>query len=845
MLTGDIHHGGAGSDGFGLVMAFTLTTFLSALLLFSIQPMFAKMVLSLLGGSPSVWAVALCFFQGALLAGYCYAHLLMRYVPAGYAGIVHLVVFALALVTLPIGLPGGGWREPPTGDPALWQLGLFTVAIGLPFLAVSANAPLLQAWFARTGHPAGHDPYFLYGASNLGSFVALLAYPLVLEPAFGLTSLSRQWTIGFVVLGLAIAVCFWLMRQRLTSSALDVAVPSPVHPNGSDRPTWVQRAGWVGLALVPSALLTAFTAHVATDVASAPLIWVIPLSLYLLTFVVVFREQPLALVPCVLAVAVGTWVFAEWLAGLAGVVLPNTALAGLAVAGGTVAAWLYLKGGISPFRWLLAIQLAAVVLTLLQISKTDSDAWLLAAGMGMFAFFFSSLVAHRTLYEARPAVRYLTEFYLWMSLGGVLGGLFAALIAPRLFSEVFEYPILLALTMACRPGALNIAWHDRGEQQKLWVLAALGLLLVWWVDLSGLAHDVHGMADWLSQNVTLLSIGTGLANALLWAGHHGFATVLTVVFAVLLVVWYARPPRQLVAAGLMCLAVVLLPSSVKQGEAQRSYFGVYRVYQTPDGSYRILMHGTTLHGAQRLTPPAGKEDERPVPATYYYPGSPMARTIEFVRGRLANEGRKGKYGVVGLGTGSLACFAQDAERWRFFEIDPVIVSIARDESKFTFVSKCQPQLDVVLGDARLTMAHEPEGSYDLIIVDAFSSDAIPVHLLTADAIRMYMSRLAPDGILLLHISNRYLDLDSVLAATRPLVPGVEGLLLDDDEADGSYASTGSTVGLFAKNSKLLPPLRALAMAKELPDTSMRGWTDDYSDILSPFLSRLTPYTSSD
>lgn len=278
-----------GPSALTLVTAFTATTFLSALLLFSIQPMFAKMVLPILGGAPSVWAVALCFFQGALLAGYCYAHALNRFAPWKYAGLIHLAVIVIAVAALPIGLPAA-WREPPPGDPYLWQLGLFAVAVGLPFVAVSANAPLLQAWFARTGHPNGHDPYFLYGASNLGSFFALIAYPLLLEPQFGLTSLSRQWTIGFLLLGLAVAVCFWLLRLaadprggRIEAAPGVAASAEPEAVSEVPAPSWSSRLGWVGLALVPSALLTAYTTHIATDVASAPLIWVGPLSLYLLT----------------------------------------------------------------------------------------------------------------------------------------------------------------------------------------------------------------------------------------------------------------------------------------------------------------------------------------------------------------------------------------------------------------------------------------------------------------------------------------------------------------------------------------------------------------------------------
>ena len=760
--------GSVKSAGLGLVAAFTATTFLSALLLFSIQPLFAKMVLPVLGGAPSVWAVALCFFQGALLVGYCYAHLLNRLVPARAAGFVHLAVFGLALLSLPIGLPAG-WAEPPPGDPYFWQLGLFSVAIGMPFLAVAANAPLLQAWFAASGHPDARDPYFLYGASNLGSLVALLGYPFLLEPTFGTRALSDFWAAGFVLLMVAIAACFLVLRGRAAAS-----VPTATMAAGTadQAPSWPRRLGWVGLALVPSALLTAFTTHISTDVASAPLLWVLPLALYLLTFVIVFRERALI-----------------------------------------------------PMRLLLIVHLAAVVAALLQLSQTKHDGWFISSATGVVVFFTSALVAHRTLYDLRPAPRYLTEFYLWMSLGGVLGGLFAALVAPHLFSEVFEYPLLLALTMACRPGALSISLRDREELLRIWLVVAGGVLAIYW-------------APWLVERLSEISpggiVGTAIDNLLEW----GTAAFIVLALAILLVVSLRHPPRQVAIAMLMFLTVVMLPSGVKRGDAQRSYFGVYRVSLSSDGNFHVLTHGTTLHGAQRIRDSEGAYKDDLTPTTYYHPKSPMARTIAEVRGRLAWQGRMGRYGVIGLGTGSLACYARQGERWRFFEIDPLVVNIASTPEQFSFLHYCQPEPDIVIGDARLTIAKEPDASFDLIIVDAFTSDAVPVHLMTAEALRLYASKLTADGIVLLHISNRYLDLDSVLAATSPLAPELHGLILSDDDADGSYASSTSTVAVFSKDETVINGYRDWPEAYELEANGLRGWTDDFSDILGPLLAKL-------
>lgn len=741
----------------GAVLAlFVATTFLSAFLLFAIQPLFAKMVLPVLGGSSSVWAVALCFFQAALLAGYGYAHLLMRHVPAASTGLVHLGLALLALVVLPVGLPEA-WREPPPGDAYLWQLGLFTVAVGLPFVAVAANAPLLQAWFARSGHRHAQDPYFLYGASNLGSLIALLGYPFVLEPAFGLTALSRDWALLYVVLIVALGACFAIVRKR-AAAKLENA-PQAVEAAPAGTPTWRDRLGWCGLALVPAALLTAFTTHIATDIASAPLLWVLPLAIYLSTFVLAFQER-LAL----------------------------------------------------PMWLLLPAQLAAVIFALLELAQTRYDKWTLTSAAGVAVFFLSALVAHRTLYLRRPRASQLTEFYLWMSFGGVLGGLFSALVAPRIFAEVFEYPLLIALSMACRPGVFG--QRSVGKNELIWLLAivAAGLLLI--------------------------ARGPALASTLGFTfGTWGITPALALVFAAVVVAFWGHGARQLVAALLMFAVVVTLPSAVKRGQAQRSYFGVYRVSQSEEGNYNVLTHGTTLHGAQRIRGLDGHLVSDTTPGTYYYSGSPMAAAVRIVQAHRDAQGGLGRFGVVGLGAGSLSCYSRKDERWRFFEIDPVVVDIAAKSNYFTFLANCQPRPDVVIGDARLTLAKEPDGSFDLIIVDAFTSDAVPAHLMTAEALQLYARKLKDDGVAVLHISNRYLDLDSVLGATLPLVPELKGLIVSDDKADGSYAQNTSTIAVFAKDQLLLDPFRALQGAQDFHAGGLDPWSDDSSDILGPFVSQ--------
>ena len=762
----------AASMGQGpFVAVFTLTTFLSALLLFSIQPLFAKMVLPVLGGSPSVWAVAMCFFQAALLAGYCWAHLLRRFASIRVAGVLHLGLALLALLALPIALPAH-WGEPPPGAPYRWQLGLFAVAVGLPFMAVAANAPLLQSWFAASGTKHARNPYFLYAASNLGSLIALLAFPFVLEPKFGLTALSRGWGFGFVALIAAIGLCYWMVRDATgtpTGDQIDRTEPAPRITSG-------QRLKWIALSFVPSALLTALTTHVATDVASAPLIWVIPLAIYLLTFVLVFRDTALI-----------------------------------------------------PPQLLLLLHLAAVITALFELARNPHHNWVVSACVGGAVFFTSAMVAHRTLYAARPDARHLTEFYLLMSLGGGLGGVFTGLIAPKLFSEVFEYPLLLALTMFCRPQALIADWKaERTHLQHLLFLCAIALTLFWlpWAleRLPDAGEDPTGVKRVLAVfNEKRIDWGKAAAPAL--------------VFAAFVVAMFRSARWQAMGVLGMCAAVVLLPSSVRRGEAQRSFFGVYRVFESYDKQYNVLMHGTTLHGAQRVRSEEGEPVADQTPGTYYHPESPMAKTVEMVRASLAEtSAAPGRYGIVGLGAGSLACYARDGENWRFFEIDPTVVGIARNPAKFTYLQTCQPRADIVIGDARLTLTKEAADSFDLIIIDAFSSDAVPVHLMTAEALKLYASKLTPTGTVLLHISNRYLDLDSVLATTLPLVPELTGLLVSDDEAGGGYARSASTVALLSKSTATIETYRVLPHQDFKPGL-VKAWTDDASDIIGPFLSK--------
>ena len=734
---------------------YTVAVFLSALLLFGVQPMYTRMVLPRLGGSPSVWSVAMVFFQSMLLAGYAYAHILMssrnRYVPVA----VHLALLIVAALTLPLSIRDL-WGEPPTGAAApFWLLGLFAVSIGLPFFALAANNPLMQAWFARTRHRDAQDPYFLYAASNIGSFLALLSYPVVFEPVFTLQAQSQLWTFGFLILTALIACCGVLMlrNQRRASARTETVA--------GDKPSWPVVGRWVFISAVPSGLLIAVTAYISTDIAAAPLLWVIPLSLYLLTWILVFQRR--ALIPH------KTMLF-----------LQPFAIAGIVVL-------LYSAG------W---------------IPLLDSLAGHLVA------FFIITMACHGELARTRPAPQFLTTFYVSLSFGGMIGGLFSGLVAPYAFSWVAEYPILAVMAVLCRPFGQEI-WKP--FERLLWPLAP---------------------SYWPQLSARFWPVAIVLGLPLLFSRSIGFdfdedPELLKIVILALVAISLVllRDPSKSAFAVAMALAMIwLYPTSETRPETMRSFFGVHKIYESEDGRFRILKHGSTIHGAQQIEDDEGKPvNGRPKPITYYHDKSAMSRAIEAVRAR---KGGPLHVAVIGLGTGTLACLSAPDETWRFYEIDPVVVEIARDPNRFTFLSSCAPQVPIVIGDARLTLAKEPDHQFDLVIVDAYSSDAIPVHLATTEAMALYKSKLAPQGVVVMHISNRHLELHIVvegIAAANGLKTWV--WRRDKDDSDDINYVFSSDVVISAKNAEDIGALaRDSSWVLNTPNPSVRTWTDDYSNV---------------
>jgi len=587
-----------------ILIVYTAAIFVSALLLFSVQPLFTKMVVPRLGGSPAVWSVAMAFFQSLLLAGYAYAHFLMQLKNRVLPVAVHLALLVLALLTLPLSI-AGGWGTPPSSGYAFWLLGLFAVSIGLPFFALAANNPLLQAWFVRTGHPSGPDPYFLYASSNIGSFLALLSYPVLLEPMFTLRTQNLIWTAGYGLLIMLIVACGALLLRSPASAAL---LNMPEDDAKALAPSWLTRARWIFLAAVPSGLLIAVTAHISTDVAAAPLLWVLPLSLYLLTWVLVFQSRPLL-----------------------------------------------------PHKWMLLAQPLAIAGVVVLLAVGCEQNLLLTLGGHQLCFFVIAMACHGELARTRPAAKYLTGFYVALSFGGMVGGLFAGLIAPFTFSWVAEYPILLALAALCRPPGGDA----RLPRWAAWYWPFLGVLAV---ALIGPSWSTGKLMNWLDDHRVWMIGGIGVLSALLALGLNAsrWKIFATVVVALALLRAY--------------------PSDDGRVETVRSFFGVHKIVVTPNGQYHVLMHGTTIHGAEKFrnddgTPVTGQ----PEPITYYHRDGGIGQAITAIRER---KGAPLRVAVIGLGSGTLTCAAEPGEDWKFFEIDQTMVDTARDPKYFTYIQVC-------------------------------------------------------------------------------------------------------------------------------------------------------------
>lgn len=710
---------------------FALAIFASAGLVFLVEPMVARMVLPRLGGSTAVWNTSLAFFQAALLAGYAYVHGLQRIRSLKIQMAMHLGVLALAALALPLRI-SSLLGAPSLGQPALWLLGVLAVSIGAPFAALSATAPLLQAWYARL-RGGDRDPYVLYAASNLGSLLALVAYPVLVEPLLRLKTQALSWSLGYGLFALVIlALAVIARRARAIDAPAPVATAPPV--------SWKDRGVWIGLSAATSSLLLGVTAHITQDVASAPFLWVIPLALYLLSFVIAFQARPM--------------------------IAPQVAL------------WLQA----------LLVPAAAVLYSIL------SAPWIWQLGSNLGAFFFTALVCHQALSARRPEPARLTDFYLSMSLGGVIGGAFNAFVAPVIFNAVWEYPIVLGLACLARP------W-GRGRPD-MWGWGAL-------------------ISAGISLGVVLLPWITGMTTIILLLTVTGGAAFLL------------RRRGWIYAVMILTLGLCSYQQLFKgKRQAYRSFFGEIQLVRVPSpvfGVVKIMVHGSTLHGAQAQNPA-----QKCIATTYYGPGTPIAqaiRTEQALRPAM-------QMGTVGLGAGTVATFTRPGDRLRFFEIDPLVVRLAFDPSKISFIRGCaRGQVSVTLGDARLSLEKVPDKTFDLLLIDAFSSDSVPTHLLTVEAIRTYLRVIKPDGVVVLHLSNRNLELEGPAAAS---VRQAGGVALAQDyytTAPSPYVESGAQAIIAGHDLASLQPFAAQG-AWVKPTIRARAWTDDYVNVFGALLARI-------
>lgn len=748
-----------------LPVLFSLTLFLSAGLLFFVELMIAKMILPLLGGTPSVWNTCMMFFQVVLLAGYGYAHISGTKVEVSRQIILHLTILAVACIVLPIAIPRQ-WAPATEGNPIGGILLLLLISIGPPFFVLSATAPLLQQWFARTGHPSAGDPYFLYSASNLGSMLALIGYPLWIEPHFRVIQQSRAWSLGYVVLLVLTVLCAAATKKyrlaRPPEGETTAAAPARECAEEGAPPTYRERGKWILLAFVPSSLMLGVTTFLSTDVAAIPLFWVIPLSLYLLSFIIVFARVP-ATVHSASVRLLPFSIIALIIGNFSDIDIP--------------------KGGIFVLH--------------------------------LLTFFLYCMVCHGEIARTRPATKRLTEFYLLLSFGGMCGGVFNSLVAPVVFNTVFEYPLILILGALLLPvrKPRRLPPSSRWREAPLYIAAplALALLTYWSAPLWQIVGEsLAGLREWLpiKQKTMEMAVTYGLP-ALLCGG-----------------LVFLRKPF-LFGIGVAALMLTLVVSKDLRRDIvhrERSFFGVLTVTRDSDGTFMNLSHGTTLHGKQWLDP-----SRRPEPVSYYHREGPVGEVFAEFGGTR----KKARIAVTGLGTGSLAAYAGPGQEIDFYEIDPAVKRISTQPAFFSYLSDCRAKWKVVLGDARLTMEKAPAQHYGIIILDAFSSDAIPVHLITKEAVDLYFSKLDQNGVLLIHITNRYVNLAPVLAKLADEL-GFADRFRDDDE-DPAIGKDGSTWVLLARSEKDLGGLSRNENWKKIePRDRVAAWTDDFSNILSVF-----------
>jgi SAM-dependent methyltransferase len=728
---------------------FIVTILMGSFLLFLVQPMIARMALPRLGGAPSVWNSAMLVYQALLLGGYAYAHWLSRLAPKRQA-MIHIGLFVVAALWLPLGL--AKLELPENTSPIFWMPWLLTASIGPLFFAVAAQAPLMQRWYNLAGNEG--EPYALYAASNIGSFGGLIAYPLLVEPMMPLRTQNWLWSAIYILLGLMVAIC---AKALWNKNGTHSPVQNGAQPAASI--LWKRRLYWIILAAVPSGLMLSTTTHLTTDLVAMPMIWVMPLGLYLISFTIAFANNR---------------------------TVANAMTFTAPVIVSLCAAFTFLR-----------MDNAVIGMLILNLSL----------------LFFVAVALHGEMYRTRPEPAQLTQFYLMMSLGGVIGGFFCAIVAPLVFDWTWEHPLLIILAAILLPQKRLLTFGSDGyldPRTFTFITLALGLIAAAIGVYGGITMPMD--MDLSKQLMTAFIICIGF---IVTGNRFAYAIAIAAIL-------YAN-------GGSYNISVTAADAR------QRSYFGIYTI--NTDSSSRWLMHGTTMHGMQMFATP-----KRPI--SYYGPASGVGQTMVKAESLY---GSGASIGVVGLGTGTLSCYAKPGQKWQFFEIDPLMISIARDQGIFSFLEKCAPDAKITLGDARLTVAKEKPQSFDILAIDAFSSDAIPLHLLTREAFAIYGRALKPGGTLLVHISNRYIDLNSVVAAEakqggwkaalrhdnspqKALDAGERPSLWIALNRDGTKL-TQLTGTLSKTKSKHYNPEQWLSLDAPADDI----WTDDYASVL-PHLS---------
>lgn len=727
-------------SSWALVSVFTLSIFLSALLLFTVQPMFAKLVLPLLGGSSGVWNTAMVFFQTVLLGGYIYAHLISKFCKFQIQIIIHGAVLLLGCFFLPLTI-AEGWVPPEGGAQVYWLIALFAVSVGAPFFAISANAPLLQRWFSRTNDKDADDPYFLYSASNAGSLLSLCLYPILFEPMLRLREQTELWAIGYLLLIVAIICCgiFAIKNKAELTDKVDVPIAA------CSSLTLKTRLIWIALAFIPSSLMLGVTTHMTNNIASAPFLWIMPLALYLLTFILAFAKKPL-----IKSVYLG---------------------------------------------YLLPVAITMALLFGYFVSVN----FFVDIAIGLASYFIITLACHTRLVELRPEAGHLTEFYIWMSFGGMLGGVFNALIAPVIFSNVFEYALVLSLSVFVCFLFFGLKKDVAFERSVIVALTVAGIVFA--------VLSLLGIPMKYSVIAAGGIISVGLARLV--------EKELTIFSSLFLLT--------------MVLSIVVPKLAVDELMTDRSFFGILHVKakETEHGVLHSFVHGNTVHNYQL-------QDEalKKVPLAYYSEGNIFDRGLEFAEQSSA----QGDINVamIGLGAGAMACHEKPGDDWTYFEIDAAVVDMAKNDKYFSYMSECSYSSDVRIGDARIKLNELPAGSQDIIMVDAFSSNAIPAHLVTVEALELYRSRLKPSGVIFFHTSNRLLDVDSVVAT-----------LAEKTGLDSRFTNSGSFeknpyAELEAFGTAVMVGTAEQMKALEIfdnrwhritPSPDVGLWSDDYSHIM--------------